>query len=229
MAQAAKTSLKGWNAVVDTNLNGTFLCCREVFTQWFQNNGGAIVNIIASPHISSGFPTMASSAAARAAVENLTKTLSLEWSPCAVRINCVAPGVVYSATAEANYAKDPKNIRDDDNSQDDDPMTLYGPAAQWPYLPAKRVATVEEISSAVVWLLSPGASYVSGTTVTVDGTWSNVTSTMPIANTHDDPWPIYGHPAPKPDKLKIIALREPGQPLLRAVVSLPKSTRKSKL
>ena len=63
--------------------------------------GGAIVNIIAD--MFHGFPGMVHTGASRAGVDNLTKTLALEWSPSGVRVNAVAPGVIYSRTAAANY------------------------------------------------------------------------------------------------------------------------------
>ena len=64
-------SLKGWNAVIETNLTGTFLMSREVFNQYFRENGGVITNIIAV--MERGFPMMGHTGAARAAVENMTK------------------------------------------------------------------------------------------------------------------------------------------------------------
>ena len=73
MSPTHKVSLKGWKAVVETNLNGAFLCCREAFVQHMRDSKGVIVNVIAAPHATHGFPTMVSSAAARAAVENMTK------------------------------------------------------------------------------------------------------------------------------------------------------------
>jgi peroxisomal trans-2-enoyl-CoA reductase len=63
--------------------------------------GGAIVNVIAD--MFNGFPGMAHTGASRAGVDNLTKTLALEWSPSGVRVNAVAPGVIFSNTAAANY------------------------------------------------------------------------------------------------------------------------------
>ncbi|XP_035688495.1 peroxisomal trans-2-enoyl-CoA reductase-like [Branchiostoma floridae] len=86
---AAHISLKGWNAVVDTNLNGTFLCCREAYHSWMAEHGGVIVNIIAD--MWKGFPMMSHTGAARAAVDNLTKSLALEWAASGIRINSVAP------------------------------------------------------------------------------------------------------------------------------------------
>uniref|UniRef100_A0A672TA56 Peroxisomal trans-2-enoyl-CoA reductase n=1 Tax=Sinocyclocheilus grahami TaxID=75366 RepID=A0A672TA56_SINGR len=87
-------SAKGWKAVIDTNLNGTFLCCKEglficSYNAWMKDHGGAIVNIIAD--MWKGFPGMAHTGAARAAVDNLTKSLAIEWADNGVRINSVAP------------------------------------------------------------------------------------------------------------------------------------------
>ena len=64
-------SLKGWNAVIETNLTGTFLMSKEIYNQHFKENGGVITNIIAL--IDRGFPLMGHTGAARAAVQNLTK------------------------------------------------------------------------------------------------------------------------------------------------------------
>uniref|UniRef100_A0A8C9ELT5 Peroxisomal trans-2-enoyl-CoA reductase n=1 Tax=Pavo cristatus TaxID=9049 RepID=A0A8C9ELT5_PAVCR len=80
---------KGWSAVIDTNLTGTFYCCKAVYNAWMQEHGGVIVNITAA--VRNGFPGMSHSGAARAAVDNLTKTLALEWAHSGVRINSVAP------------------------------------------------------------------------------------------------------------------------------------------
>ena len=82
--------------------------------------------------------------AARAAVDNLTKTLAIEWIDKGVRINCVAPGTVYSPTAAANYSMD---------------VFSEGLKVQ----PSGRLGTLEEVSAAVCFLLSPAASYITGT------------------------------------------------------------------
>ncbi|KAL4609007.1 peroxisomal trans-2-enoyl-CoA reductase [Arapaima gigas] len=143
-------STKGWNAVIDTNLTGTFLCCREVYNAWMKEHGGAIVNIIAD--MWKGFPGMAHTGAARAAVDNLTKSLAIEWASSGVRINSVAPGTIISKTAVANYKElGPKLFE----------MSV-------PFSPAKRLGVPEEISPAVCFLLSPAASYITGTSLRVD-------------------------------------------------------------
>uniref|UniRef100_G3MRA0 Peroxisomal trans-2-enoyl-CoA reductase n=2 Tax=Amblyomma TaxID=6942 RepID=G3MRA0_AMBMU len=144
---ADNISLKGWNAVVETNLTGTFLMCKEAYQQWMEEHGGAIVNIVMENK--RGYPMAAHSGAARAGVENLTRSLSIEWAASGVRINAVMPGIVYSETAEKNYNTD-----------------VF--AAVRPRLPAKRHGIPQEVSSAVCFLLSPGASYISGATLPVD-------------------------------------------------------------
>ncbi|XP_058954015.1 peroxisomal trans-2-enoyl-CoA reductase-like [Pocillopora verrucosa] len=163
MSPVANMSLKGWKAVVDTNLNGTFLCCKEAFRLWMCKNGGSIVNIIVD--MSKGFPGMAHSGAARAGVHNLTMSLAVEWIRFGVRINCVAPGVVYSDTAAQNYP-DPE---------------LFQRMANM--LPAKRCGTTAEVAGAVSFLLSPAAAYITGTTIDVDGASSKVfVSNIPTAD-----------------------------------------------
>ena len=147
---AESFSRKGWHAVVDTNLTGTFLMSREAFRQGLGQRAGAIVNVVSE--MWRGFPGMAHSGAARAGVVNLTQTLAVEWARAGVRVNAVAPGVIRSSGLDA-----------------------YG-EAMIPFIeevtrdvPAKRMGTEEEIAAAVTYLLSPAAAYVSGETLRVDG------------------------------------------------------------
>ena len=96
-----------------------------MYNQHFREHGGAVVNIIAD--MFNGFPMMGHTGAARAAVENVTKTLAVEWASDGVRVNAVAPGTIYSPTASANYAVD-----------------VFEMAR--PEIPAWRTGTVEEVS-----------------------------------------------------------------------------------
>ncbi|XP_021568812.1 peroxisomal trans-2-enoyl-CoA reductase isoform X2 [Carlito syrichta] len=101
LSPAEHISAKGWHAVIETNLTGTFYMCKAVYNSWMKKHGGSIVNIITVTK--SGFPLAAHTGAAREGVYNLTKSLALEWACSGVRINCVAPGVIYSQTALDNY------------------------------------------------------------------------------------------------------------------------------
>ncbi|XP_018409954.1 PREDICTED: peroxisomal trans-2-enoyl-CoA reductase [Nanorana parkeri] len=144
---------KGWNAVVETNLTGTFYCCKAVYNAWMRDHGGAIVNIVAD--MWKGFPGMSHTGAARAAVDNLTKSLAIEWAHSGVRINSVAPGTIFSPTAAQNYESGVAMFKN-----------------YIPNIPAKRLGLPEEISPMVCFLLSPAASFITGETVKVDAAQS---------------------------------------------------------
>ncbi len=166
---AAWIRTKGWNAVIETNLTGTFLCCREAFLASMEEHGGSVVNIIAD--MWQGFPGMAHTGAARAAVDNLTKSLALEWAWRGVRVNAVAPGIILSS-GYGNY----------------DPVFQKAFLDMADDIPARRLGTAEEVASAVSWLLSPGAAYVTGATLRVDGASS-------LWRTH---WEVPAHDAMPP-------------------------------
>ncbi|XP_039270077.2 peroxisomal trans-2-enoyl-CoA reductase-like [Styela clava] len=165
LSGAENITAKGWHAVVETNLTGTFYCCKHAYLTWMQEHGGSIVNIITD--MWKGYTFMAHSSAARAGVDNLTKTLSLEWAGSGVRINSVAPGTIYSETAVANYA---------------DPA-IFDEALQ--LQPTGRLGKPEEISAAVCFLLSPAAAYITGESLKVDGAQSLYTNFIRIPK-HDN-------------------------------------------
>lgn len=169
LAPAEDISAKGWHTVIETNLSGTFNMCKAVYNSWMKEHGGSIVNITMLSQ--NGFPGFAHSAAAREGVCSLTKTLALEWARSGVRLNCVAPGIIYSQTAFANYSNlTPELIRE------------YIQA-----LPAKRFGVPEEVSSIVCFLLSPAASFITGQVVIVDGAQSLYNCLYQVPD-HDN-WP----------------------------------------
>jgi len=142
---------KGWDAVVRNNLNGTFFMTREMFHAFFKHQmSGVIINITAN--VFRGFPGMIHTGAARAGVENLTKTLAVEWSDYNIRINCIAPGIIESS----GLSTYPKPIQD---------MFEEGKKA----IPLRRYGKVEDIAHATCFMASPLASYITGVTLYVDG------------------------------------------------------------
>ena len=148
---ATNLSDNGWNAVISTNLNGTSYVSRRMAERFFiPQRSGNIVSIIVN--MLRGFPGMAHTGAARAGVENLSKSLAQEWARYNVRVNCVAPGTILSSGLDT-YAEPVRQLLD--QMKEDNLMGRHG--------------TVEEVASAVLFLASPLASYTSGTTVYVDG------------------------------------------------------------
>ena len=142
---------KGWNAVINNNLNGTFYMIREMGNAFFiPQKNGIIVNIIAD--ILRGFPGMIHTGAARAGVENITKTIAQEWSDFNIRINCVAPGIVES-TGLDTYPKPVQDMFEDAKKA----------------IPMHRFGTVEDVSNAVCFFASDLSAYCTGTTLYVDG------------------------------------------------------------
>jgi citronellol/citronellal dehydrogenase len=141
---------KGFDAVVSTNLTGGFLMMREVFLQAMQKHGGAIVNMAAD--MWNGMPGMGHSGAARAGMINLTKTAAFEWAFACVRVNCVAPGWIASSGLD-RYDGAAKAII---------PQLKN-------HVPLRRLGTEAEVSAAICFLLSPGAAFISGVTLAIDG------------------------------------------------------------
>lgn len=157
-------SANGFDAVVRNNLNGTFLMMREAYNQWMQKHGGAIVNMTAD--MWGGMPGMGHSGAARAGVDNLTKTAAIEWAKSGVRVNAVAPGWIMSSgmdTYQGDFAK----------------HVIPVLASK---VPLKRMGTESEVSSVICFLLSQGAAFVSGVTVRIDGAASLGTPIYPLAD-----------------------------------------------
>ncbi|MDB5871673.1 MAG: 2,4-dienoyl-CoA reductase [Ramlibacter sp.] len=154
-------STKGFEAVVRNNLTGGFIFMREVYTRWMEENGGAIVNIIAD--IWNGWPDFAHSAAARGGMFTLTETAACEWAASGVRVNTVAPGGIASSGFDT-YSPEAKA------------KILDFP----PTVPLQRFGTESEISAAIVYLLSPAAAYITGSCLRVDGGAPNARSTWKL-------------------------------------------------
>jgi citronellol/citronellal dehydrogenase len=149
-ARLRDITLKGWDVVVRNNLHGTFLFSREVYLQWMEQHGGSIVNMLAD--IWGGLPGMGHSGAARGGVLNFTETAACEWGCAGVRVNAVAPGWIASAGI--------------DTYDDEYRELLRGLRSK---VPLQRFGTESELASAVVYLLSPAAGFISGAVIRVDG------------------------------------------------------------
>lgn len=139
---------KGWNAVINNNLNGTWYMMQRA-AQYWRDTGtpGSICNIAVV--IERGMPGVAHTVAARAGIIGATRTVAVEWAPLNIRVNCVAPGL--TAT---------------------EGLDVYPPEARKEFPranPMKRPGTAMEIAEACVYLSASSGSFITGEVLTVDG------------------------------------------------------------
>jgi citronellol/citronellal dehydrogenase len=152
MLAAEKISLNGWNTVINNNLNGTWYVTKIMADKFFiPQKSGKIINIIAQ--IFRGFPGMVHTGAARAGVENMTKTLAVEWSKYQIYVNAVAPGVIYSSGLDTY----PEEIKK--NTLENAPKKI----------PLKKLGKVEDVAYLTLFLAGPMADFITGETIYVDG------------------------------------------------------------
>ena len=139
---------KGWRAVVDTNLNGSWTMMQRAARFWQRRQtGGSIINIVAPYR--RGMYGLAHTVAARAAVAHLAQNLAVEWAPAGIRVNCVLPGpiateglAVYSDEARAALAKSN---------------------------PMHRLGDVQDVAEACAYLAAPSGKFITGEILVVDG------------------------------------------------------------
>jgi len=152
VCKAEELSPNGWNAVIGIVLNGSFYCSRAVGRHMIgRGKGGSIVSILAN-YVWTGSAGTIHSAAAKAGVMSMTQTLATEWAAHGIRVNAVAPGPVESAGAAKQLWNTPEAVQR---------ITAM--------VPLKRWGRPEEIADAVTFLVAPGASYITGEILTIDG------------------------------------------------------------
>jgi citronellol/citronellal dehydrogenase len=148
---------KGWNAVHRLNVGGTLAMCEAAYDLAMRSAGGAIVNVTVSPH--QGFPAMAHTGAARAAVEALSKELAAQWAGDGVAVSAIALGRLATESLK-KY-----------------PAELWKRAAE--SVPLQRLGEVEEYGWLVALLATPVGRALSGSVVTLDGALDNWTGPWP--------------------------------------------------
>ena len=141
-------SVKGWNAVINTNLNGTWYMMQVAAQHWRDNKyPGSIVNIVVvTTH---GLYGIAHTIAARSGVIGLSRSVAVEWAPLNIRVNCVAPGAIET-----------------------EGWNVYTPEARAAYPrsnPMMRVGSPWDVAEACAYLAGPSGGFVTGETLTVDG------------------------------------------------------------
>lgn len=141
-------SRKGWLAVIDLNLNGSWWMMQEAAKRWRdKGQSGGIINIVAN--VERGMPQAAHSCAARAGVIYLSKTLATEWAPHGIRVNCIAPGTIET-----------------------EGFAIYPPDALARFHeanPMKRLGNGWDVAEGVVYLAADSGNFVTGEVITIDG------------------------------------------------------------
>lgn len=146
---AIDISPKGWRAVIDTNLTGTWLMTQAMARKWMERGEpGSITQIILTYF--RGLPGMAHSVAARAGVEAFSRTVAIEWARMGIRVNCVAPGLIDTHSLRGYGDGVIARLQEVGN-------------------PMRRLGSPAEIASACIYLASPLSSFITGTTLSVDG------------------------------------------------------------
>lgn len=149
---AMAMSPNGWRAIIDINLNGTFLMSRAVGQRWLARNfPGRIINMSAT-NASNGSPLMAHSGASKAGINSMTETLAVEWGGSGITVNAVLPGPVRTEGSDERLWTDPD--------------TVEKLASR---IPLGRFASPADISPLVQFLASDAAAYITGSLITIDG------------------------------------------------------------
>lgn len=141
-------SVKGWHAVIDTNLNGTWYMMQTAARLWRDSGApGSIVNIVAN--VARGMPQVAHTCAARAGVIYLSKTVATEWAPLDIRVNCVSPGSIETEGFEVYPPEGAATFADSN--------------------PMRRLGDAFDIAEAAVYLHAPSGKFITGEVLAVDG------------------------------------------------------------
>ena len=153
VGSVTETSEDEWDLVLAVNLKSVYLCSRHVLPMMVEAGSGSIVNI-ASVAAIGGAPDLVAYSASKAAVVNLTRAMAKGYGPSGVRVNCVLPGTIPTAIHRAFYSEE----------EADDTL------AEWAKRkPLRRNGTTDDIASAVAFLVSDEASFITGVALPIDG------------------------------------------------------------
>lgn len=149
LAPAESITEKGFDTVIRLNVHGTWLMTHAVATKWMiENGGGKVISVTLSPH--NGMPGMVHSGAARAGVENMMRTLAIEWARFDIKLNALAIGQIATETLMTKY-----------------PVVVVENLEY--SVPAGRLGRPEEVAWQVAYLASPAGDFYSGSVLTMDG------------------------------------------------------------
>lgn len=152
---ALEVTEKDWDLVLDINLKGTFFCSQAVARDMIKRKYGKIINIVSQNGVV-GYYKRAAYCSSKAGQVNLTRVLAIEWAPYGINVNAMGPTFVKTPLTEVTFAD--KEIAEDIMRR----------------IPIGRLATLEDMVGAVVFLASPASDMVTGHTLLVDGGWTAI-------------------------------------------------------
>ncbi|MFW9873949.1 MAG: SDR family NAD(P)-dependent oxidoreductase [Candidatus Thorarchaeota archaeon] len=156
MAQSKTYSLERWKRIIDTNITGTFLCCREIGKLMIKQKSGCIINF-SSENGQVGFSSgMTAYATSKIGVIGLSRSLAVEWGRYNIRVNAILPG---------NMEEGMMEFLQDKNG----PMYKMIGVPLLNLVPLKRFGKGDDIKGTIVFLASKAGSYISGANIVVDG------------------------------------------------------------
>lgn len=149
LAPAESITEKGFDTVIRLNVHGTWLMTHTVAKKWMiENGGGKVISVTLSPH--NGMPGMVHSGAARAAVENMMRTLAIEWARFGINLNALAIGQIATETLMTKYPKAAVDLLEES-------------------VPAGRLGRPAEVAWQIAYMASPAGDFYSGSVLTMDG------------------------------------------------------------
>jgi len=150
---AEKHTEEIWDAILDTNLKGVFLCSQAVGRQMIQQKRGSIVNMSSQGGVV-GLPNHVAYCASKGGVNLLTKVLAIEWAPHNIRVNAVAPTVISTPMTDKVFAD--QKVRKELTAK----------------IPLSKFGEPEDVAGAVIYLASGASKMVTGHILLVDGGWT---------------------------------------------------------
>ena len=178
LSPAEAISPKGFRTVMELNVQGTWQMTYAAATKAFMpQEGGKVLSVTVSPH--NGMPGLVHSCAARAAVENMMRTLSVEWSRFQIKLVALAAGQFDTEALRTKYPK----------------VVVQNVAST---VPLGRLGTESEMAWLIAYLASPAGDFFSGTTITIDGARDNWFGSWPPGRGGEDGEPVAEERRPKP-------------------------------
>ncbi len=149
-AAAAEMSSNAFGSVIDIDLKGTFNTCRSTHEYFVKD--GATITAISATHSEESIPFQSHACAAKAGIDSLVRTLSVEWADDGIRVNAVQPGPIDETEGMKRLAPDKETRKDLTDG-----------------LPADRLGQKRDVADLILYLISPAASFITGAVIPVDG------------------------------------------------------------